>query len=266
MKARATTTGQSLRLLPALFSIFLVSHPASLPAAASAIFPHFAVGPANTTLFTLLNSGDTPLTGTLILTARDGRPANLRLSSGSTQSTGASVEVSIAPAGVQFVTAAPVDAGDLATITGWARVESSGGVLGGVCTFQYAPGGNLQSVAGVLASEPLSSATIALDDAAPGRATGYAVANPSTVETITIQVQAVNADGSPGPVLAPVELGPGEQKASFVYEDPLAGSVFRGSVVLVSRDGKVFAAVALVLNQGLFTAIPVVPALAPVTN
>jgi hypothetical protein len=99
------------------------------------------------------------------------------------------------------------------------------------------------------------------------RYTGYAVANPGT-SSITIKVVTVNTNGSPGTTLTSVPLDAGQQKAGFVYLDPILNNQrttwkFRGSVVLIGQDGAVFSAVALVVNQGLLAAIPVIPSKAP---
>jgi hypothetical protein len=92
--------------------------------------------------------------------------------------------------------------------------------------------------------------------------TGYAVANPGT-SSITIRVVTVSADGSLGATLTPITLDPGKQTAGFFVYDPNASQKFRGSVVLIGQNGAVFSAVALVLNQGLLTAIPVIPSKSP---
>jgi hypothetical protein len=148
-------------------------------------------------------------------------------------------------------------------------LTNAGGLLGGVATFQLAsPGGALQTIAGVLSSRPVPVATIPVDDDVPqNRFTGYAVANPGS-SSITIKAQMVNADGTLGPRLNDITLAPGEQLARFFFEDPnTSGSnmVFQGSVVLIGQ-GAAFSVVALVQNQGLFTAIPVIPAKAPHIN
>ena len=239
--------------------------PGPIPAGnTTALFAHLAIGGGFTTTFTLLNTGSTALTGTLILTGQDGIPLAASLASGSVHSNGSTIEVNIPPGGIQFVTASPL--GQSVPTAGWARVESSGGTLGGVATFQLVSGGTLLTIAGVLASDLVTAATIPLDDDVPppaNRYTGYAVANPSSIDTIRIKVQTVDADGIPNAALTPITLGPGEQVATFVFQDPAASRQFQGSVVLIGEGGKSFAVVALVQNQGLYTAIPVIPTKAP---
>jgi hypothetical protein len=233
----------------------------------TALFAHVAVGGGYTTTFTLLNTGSTTLTGNLILTKQDGSPLSAAFAGPSSFSaTSASVPLTIPIGGTQFWVAST--AGDPSTtVAGWARVESSGGTLGGVATFEYAPGGTLSTIAGVLSAESVQFATIPVDDNhAQGRDTGYAVANPSSTDTINIKVVPVSALGVEQASLATITLGPGAQKARFLFEDASPPWQFQGSVVLIEQSGKRFAVVALVFNQSLYTAIPVIPAKAPGIN
>jgi hypothetical protein len=232
-------------------------------ATTTALFAHLALGGGYTTTFTFVNTG-TQLDGSLILTGQDGKPLNANLSSGSIQTTGSTIPLSIKPGGTQFVVAAPATANDPSVKAGWARVENSGGTLSGVGTFQVVSGGVLQTIAGVLASDVVTAATIPVDDDVSARRfTGYAVANPSATDSITIKVQTVNLDGTPAATLTSIPLGPGEQTATFVFQDKASSPKFKGSVVLIGQAGKSFAVVALVQAPGstgdLFTAIPVIP-------
>jgi hypothetical protein len=232
----------------------------------TALFAHVAVGGGYTTTFTLLNTGSTTLTGNLILTKQDGTPLSAAFSGPSNfQATASSVPLTIPIGGTQFWVASGVGANPPTTV-GWARVESTGGTLGGVATFQYAPGGVLKAIAGVLAADAVQYATIPVDDNYPDRTTGYAVANPSSTDTLNIKVQTVKADGTAGATLGAITLGPGKQIATFLWQDPAASKQFQGSVVLIEQNGKKFSVVALVENQGLDTAIPVIPAKAPSIN
>jgi hypothetical protein len=199
--------------------------------------------------------------GNLILTGQDGSPLSANLSSSDgAAAAGSSIALSIGPGEATFVTATAL-IGDDPTKVGWARVESSGGKLGGVATFQYAPSGPLLTIAGVLSSTLVSSATIPVsDDVQLGRVTGYAVANPGS-SPIRIKVMEVSGDGACVTTLDPIDLAPGRQIAQFFYQDPLAKPQLQGSAVLVSEAGAAFAVVALVVAQGasrpLFAAIPV---------
>jgi hypothetical protein len=230
--------------------------------AATALFGHIAIGQGYTTLFSLLNTGSDAVIGNLILTGQDGLPLSANLSSSEgTTAVGSSIALHISPGGATFVTATSLSGGDPMKV-GWARVESSGGKLGGVATFQYAPSGPLLTVAGVLSSTLVSSATIPVnDDLNAGRVTGYAVANPGS-SPITIMVMEVSGDGAGVTALKPIDLAPGKQISQFLYEDPLAISRLQGSAVFVGESGATFTVVALVMVQGasgpLFTTIPVV--------
>ncbi len=233
------------------------------PAATTAIFAHMAIGGGYTTVFTFLNTGADAVSGTLYLTDQKGIPLTANLDG----SLSSSLPLNIPPGGTKFVTAGPLNPAEPAAKVGWARVESTGGSLGGVATFQLVQGGALTTIAGVLASNTMTVATIPVDDDIPAdRYTGYAIANPGSAE-ITVSIQTVNAEGTtsaPAAVLSSINLKPGEQKAAFVFQDDKASkTAFRGSVVLTGLNGANFSVVALVQNSGLFTAIPVIPEKAP---
>jgi hypothetical protein len=238
----------------------------------SAIFAHVAVGGGYTTVFTLVNTGADAAAGNLILTGTDGSPLDVTLAEPSASEEGinpvfaSSTPITIPPGGTQVIQA--TSAGS--TVTGWARVESEGGAINGVGTFQLAPGGTLNTIAGVLASETASVVTIPVnDDAAQNRFTGYAVANPGSAP-VNIRIVLVNSNGTVFQTLNPAALnplGPGRQTAGFLWQDlNNANLQFRGSMVLISQGGAQFAVVALVQDRGLFTAIPVIPSKAPNIN
>jgi hypothetical protein len=236
------------------------------------LFSHVAVGGGWTTVFTFVNTGSADVTGNLILTKNDGTALNASLSEPSAfpsaaptagQNAASTLPITVPKGGVRFVTATGTGS---TTDTGWARLETSGGLVGGVGTFQLASGSSLQTVAGVLSSTTVQAATIPVDDDYPNKTTGYAVANPSTTDTITIRLQTVNGDGTPGAALSQVVLAPGQQKAAFFWQDQAAQKKFQGSVVLIEKDGKQFSVVALVANGVLYTAIPVIPSKPPNIN
>jgi hypothetical protein len=235
-------------------------------ASGSNTFAQVAIGGGYSTTFTFLNTGSDTSSGNLILTGEDGKAMSATFASpGSSGTVTSSFQISVLPGGMQSVTASPVSAGD-ATRAGWARVISSGGALGGVATFRLVDGDMLATVVGVLASDATETATIPIDDdrsqSAQGRVTAYAVANPG-IENINIDLILVNPDGSIARTLQPPALNPlnaGCHVARFLWEDLEDPNLkFKGSMVLVARASKTFSAVALVFNQGLYTAIPVVP-------
>lgn len=245
--------------------------PFSAPADAvtTALFAQVATGAGYTTVFTLTNTGDSILTGQLILTAKNGNPWLASLSepnearesasgSGSIPAVAPYTSVIIPPGGTQFITASPASS-DAGLMTGWARIDSSGGSLGGVATYYYAPSGTPQTIVGVLSGDPLAAVTIPRDDdAGQERYTGFAVANPGD-SAITIQVYEVSADGSTVTSLTPIALEAHSQKSYFFIQDPKAAQKLKGSAVLIGQNGAVFTAVALMQNHGIYTAIPVIP-------
>jgi hypothetical protein len=245
----------------------------------TALFPRVVVGGGYTTTFTLMNTGSTALTGSLILTLQksDGTTPNVTVTdpvlNQSTPYSGTSITVlisSLPSGGTRFLSAASTNPGDSAAV-GWSQVNTSGGTLGGVATFAFTSGGQLQTIVGVLSSDLVSSATIPVnDDFSQSRYTGYAVANPGS-STITIKVETVNADGSTGTTLTTISLAAGQQTAGFVYLDQVlknqsATWKFQGSVVLIGQNGATFSVVALVLQGSLLTAIPVIPSKSPIIN
>lgn len=246
-----------------IYTATATSNAASLPTTAS--FAHMAVGGGFSTVFTFMNLGSTAVNGTLILTGQDGTPLNASLADPSrgtnAPSTGpllaSSSSLSIPSGGVKTITVSAANS-SAPTKAGWAHVESSGGALSGVASFQLVTNGKLTTLAGVLSGDTVESATIPVSDDVPSNVyTGYAVANPSTTDTITIKVVMVKDDGTVGATLSAITLGPGQQTAKFFIEDAAASQTFSGSAVLIGPSGKKFSVVALIQNQGLYTAIPV---------
>ena len=240
----------------------------------TALFSQVAIGASGpgsySTVFTLLNTGGTDLTGVLILTAGNGSPMNATFTSPpAAPATGDSYNIGpIHPGGTQFITASPVNA-TAALVTGWGRVESSGGTIGGVGTFEFSQGGTLTTIAGVLAGNLVNVATVPVDNnQAANRFTGYAVANPSNAN-ITVKIDVVNPDGTLKKTLTTPQLnplGPHQQVARFLFQDDATLMTFQGSMVLIAATGESFSVVALVLDENLITAVPVIPSKAPGIN
>jgi hypothetical protein len=273
MKSNSGLSHRFLTLLLAAGAALAAAPPGALAqTTTTALFAHVATGHDNnvgdySTIFTLLNTGSNILTGKLILTYRDGTPLTAAITGPSGfQTLASSVDLNIPIGGTQFWTAAGISPDDPVK-TGWARVDSSGGTLGGVATFQLVSGTNLAAIAGVLASNATQCATIPVDnDDGQKRYTGYALANPGT-DSISIKLVIVNQDGTVvNAGLKPIDLSPGRQIAGFLHQDSTSLLTFQGSVVMIEQSGKRFAVVALVQNQGLFTAIPVIPEKAPNIN
>ncbi len=245
----------------------------------TALFAQAVVGGGFNTVFTIPNTGDTPIEGALRLRDGEGMPfdVDLILPSSDPQSASENGQLGVVgadfalpmipPGGTLILTANPVNTED-PTKGGWARIESAGGPIEAVATFQLVVGGTLQSIAGVLASQPTECATIPVDNSeAEERFTGFAVANISDGD-INITVFTLNEDGAILDQISPPELnplGPQKQVARFLHQEGYLPSRtnFKGSMVLVVSGGEKFGVVALIQNQGMFTAIPVIPAKAP---
>jgi sugar lactone lactonase YvrE len=133
---------------------------------ARTFFPQVAVGGGYRTIFTIGNSGSDDLSGTLTLTDQQGNPL---IVNGTVDSPGVAIQsltasafaISIPPGGVGFITAALPDSEPARA--GWAQVESSGGTIYCVATYEYVLAGTLQSTTGVLPSQPTQYATIPVD-------------------------------------------------------------------------------------------------------
>jgi hypothetical protein len=172
---------------------------------------------------------------------------------------GSTFSLSIPSAGTRILIAERPSAAE--TRSGWARTDMVGGVVRGVATFQFTEGGVLRTVAGVLGSEPIAVATLPVDnDDAQSRFTGFAVANHNA-DNVDVKIVTLDEKGNVLDVITPPDLNPlppGRQRSKFLHEYLPARLKFRGSAVLIARGGQKFSVVALVSNQGLLTAIPVV--------
>ncbi len=219
-------------------------------------FPHVAVGDGYTTVVTLINTGTGAATGTLTLTDQRGYPFRVGISG---IGEGSSFPTVIPSGAVRTFVINPAAGSDITT-AGWASVESTGGSLSGVASFQLSAGDHLISIAGVLAARPADSVTIPVDnDEGEERYTGVAVANPGN-EEIRVRLLLLDSQGHTVQDLAPSglnPLGPQCQVAVFVHQLIPSAARFRGSMVLASGNQSRFIATALVQNSGLFTAIPV---------
>ena len=241
------------------------------------LFAQIAIGGGYTTSFTFLNTGSDTTTGNLILTGDDGQPLNASLSSAGigvqspeTRISAADAPLVVPPGGTQFVSASAADPNDPNLKVGWARVESEGGSLAGVATFQFVINNKLATIAGVLSAAATGVATIPIDDDGTlgdqSFFTGYGVANPGDSD-MNIKLILVGTDGNPIQTLNPPSLNPlpaHQHVAKFLFQDLNNNNFkFKGSVVFIEQSAKPFSVVALVLKglaNPLYTTIPVVPA------
>jgi hypothetical protein len=110
---------------------------------------------------------------------------------------------------------------------------------------------------GVLQSQLLEYATIPVDnDSSQGKQIAYAIANPSN-QSIDVELALAEQDGTVISDTVTLTLGPKQQIAKYLWQD-LARTNFKGSLVLRGRAGASFIAVAMLDNQGLLTAIPLI--------
>ena len=226
------------------------------------LFPQVAVGGGYTTIFTVTNTGPTTASGNLILMDPQGKPLSvngtLTYSSGTTlQVDGDSFALTVPSGGTIFLSIT-----GLAIQTGWATLESTGGFLTGVATYEYVVDSTIQSMVGILHAQPMQYATIPVDiDGSQDKQLAYAIANPGS-QTIVIKVALVGQDGTLIEDSETVTLGPGEQMAQYLRQE-LVRTSFKGSLVLRGQAGATFVALGLLDKQGIFTVIPVISGKAP---
>jgi sugar lactone lactonase YvrE len=248
--------------------IRMVTGVASVTYSATTFFPQVAVGGGSSTLFTITNTGSTAASGNLILTNQQGNPFTvsgvLTDSSGTIQpaSVGSSFSIYVPAGGTVFLSANALNPNN-PTSSGWAELDSTGGSLTGVATYEYVSGGILQYVIGVLQSPLLQFATIPMDnDNTQAQQMAYAIANPSS-QTISIKLALVGQDGTVVDDTVTVTLSPGQQIARYLWQDLPARTNFKGSLVLRGQAGASFTSLLLLQKQSLFTVIPLISGKAP---
>ncbi len=231
-------------------------------------FPQVAVGGGYTTVFTITNTGVTAASGIVTLTDQQANPFSVNgiltdsLGTAQPAAAGSFFPFTVPSGGTIFLSAAGLTA-NTPTTSGWAELQSIGGSLTGAATYEYASGGILQFMVGVLQSPLLQFATIPVDnDSTQNKQMAYAIANPSS-QTISIKLALVGQDGTVVDDTLTVTLGPGQQTARFISWDLPARANFKGSMVLRGQAGASFTAVALEQKQGLYTVIPLVSGKAP---
>ena len=231
----------------------------ALSGAGGLFFAHVVAGGGYSTTFIITNTGATAAAGTMTLTDQVGSPLVVVLA-GSVAGSGSSFPISLAPAATAILTATRAGAPDARA--GWARIESTGGSLDGVASFEYSEAGVPKSIAGVLASAPVEAAVVPVDnDGSVGRYSGFGVANTGAGD-IHLTLRTYGEDGLPADTSRPPEfnpLGPRRQAARFLHELIPSRLNFRGSMRLYAEPGEGFAVVALNLDRGHYTAVPVMP-------
>jgi hypothetical protein len=231
-------------------------------ASVATYFPQVAIGGGYVTLFTATNTGSTAASGTISLKDQQGNPftvnGTLTDSFGTLQGPfpGSSFNLTIPAGGTVFLSVSALNSNDQ-TRAGWAKLESTGGSVTGVATYEY--GGTPQTMVGVLQSQLLRFATIPIDNnSAQTKQMAYAIANPSS-QTIFVRLALVDQNGAVVDDSITVTIGPEQQTARYLYQDLAARTNFKGSLVLRGQSGASFVAVALLQKQGLYTVIPLIP-------
>jgi hypothetical protein len=235
---------------------------------AFAFLPQVAIGNGWSTLFTVTNTGSTAATGVLSLTDQQGIPlmvnGTLTDSFGTTQPAyaGSSFAFNVPSGGTIFLLTIPVNPND-PTKVGWAEVDSTGGSLSAIATYEYAPGAVTQTMVGVLQLQLLQFATIPVDNnTSQGKQLAYAICNPSR-QTISINLALVGQNGTVVDDTVTVTLGPGQQIARYLWQDLQVRSNFKGSLVLRGQYYATFAALGLLDKQEIYTVIPLIAGKAP---
>ncbi len=230
------------------------------------------MGGGYSTTFIFCNTGTTETNATLFLFDQSGSPVTVDLleqvsldphSSAPVyrrEASDSSFSIPMPPGATKILTVA--QPGAATTTAGWARLQSPGGLISGVGTFQYVESSALKTIAGVLGSQVVEAATIPIDNnGEQERYTGFAIANP-TEEDIFVKIYLLDESGNIVDEIAPPELyplGPRKQIARFLHEYLGTRLNFRGSLVVLALNSAKMTIVALVQNKGLLTAIPVIP-------
>jgi hypothetical protein len=218
-------------------------------------FPQVAIGGGWSTSFILSNTSSTTITGNFNLTDYQGNPLT---ANSSAFHIGSSYPISMPPGGAMFLTASQMGSSDPQKI-GWATIETYGGSLHGVATYQSVSQGVVQNATGVLSSQSTQYATIPVnEDASQNRKAAYAIANPAN-QILTVKIALVDLDGVLVDDTVSLTLNPGQQIARYFNQDFANQPTFQGSMVLRAQGGETFVVIALVQNQQFYTAIPVIP-------
>ena len=225
-------------------------------------FGHVPIGAGWNLVFNIVNTGATTVNGTLSILGADVSPLFITIN----MAPGATFTVDPMPPGsVRTLTVNPVNAADPLKV-GWARLETIGGNVTVSATYQLTKSGVLSTAATVLSSQPMTAATIPVDnDLAGRRFLGFAIANPSN-ENLAIRLTTVNENGTlaDGPLTPSQLIIPANgQTAIFLHEILPSRTTFRGSIVLDPIKGE-FVTVGLVQNGPLITAVPVIPGKGPI--
>jgi hypothetical protein len=224
------------------------------------IFPQYLVGNGYSTTLTILNLGNTEVTGNLTLIDKSGEPyPGFPTSNGTSPQAAAVVPIQIPPGSVRvFRLQGPQS--DSAIAAGWAKVESGPGTLLGYTNIQVRRAGVLSNSSIVPNGDPMPAMEIPIDnDDSAGRYTGFTVTNFDATG-MNLKVAIYDQEGHLVEVVTPPDLNPlppGRQAAKFIHEvAPSTRGKFKGSMVLYTVDGKKFPALGLVQSEALLSIMP----------
>ncbi len=219
-------------------------------------FPQVADGGGISTSFTLINTGNSDVTGILALLNQNGTPRTLRLNGKSASS----FQVTV-PGGGGTVRLASANEGS--ALAGWAYFESDSINVQGVATFDLrASGGALITSTGILGTDGIRKAGFPVEVISPSRNTGAAIA--ALGQDVTVRLHLIDENGVEVSSVLDPRLNPlraNNQIAAFVNElFPAVSGInnFSGSLVVeVLGTGQV-AVTSLVSKESLLSAVPVV--------
>jgi hypothetical protein len=232
----------------------------------SIFFPQLVIGGGYSGFFSITNTGATSAAGRLSFLDRDGNPMVIRgtqlIAGGNKSGSAATFNFDLPPGGSAFFIAGATDS-NASSKVGWVRFDAAGGSVTASEMFENANAAGIQELVGVLPSQPLTYATIAVDDdESQGKQIGYAIANPGS-QDLSVRVAVLDENGNVLDDKIVIPLRPGQQIAEFLWEKDAAYKTFRGSMVLRTDPGTSFAAVAVEMKQSCFAVIPVIPQKSP---
>ena len=218
-------------------------------------FPQIVFGGGYSTTLVLMNRGTTNVSGSFQLFGQNS--ASLM-----------NVPVNV-PAGGSTRLTVP-DTGTSGT-SSWGMVDAGEGTVHGVAVFESRLNGALLTTAGVFGVEAGNGFTVPVDVAGNGIAanTAIAVANVNPNSSVTLVLQLISESGSGSPSVTSndarfIALAPGQQRAEFVTTLwPNLAAGFKGTLAVGVMDKaqqpNSLVLTALSWNDGLFSAIPVIP-------
>lgn len=219
-------------------------------------FPQVADGGGISTAFTLINTGNSAVTGILTLLNQNGSPRSLRLNGNLASSFMVTV-----PGGGGTLRLGSANEGP--PVAGWGYFESDSINVQGVATFNLRSGnGTLITSTGVLGSGGIRKAGLPVEVDGSTINTGAAIA--ALGQEVTVLLYLIDEDGLEVASVLDPRLNPlpaNNQIAVFVNElfpDVPGIDNFRGSLVVEVQGTGQVAVTSLVTKESLLSAVPIV--------